>query len=67
MLHLQDRGAAMGERWSKADLFFLDDALRRGMSAENVAGFLGRPEVEVREKAQQLDIVTDEAAVAPRH
>ena len=51
----------MGEIWLKADLFFLDCAIRRGMSAENVAGFLGRPADEVREKAEQLDIITDEA------
>jgi hypothetical protein len=56
----------MDETWSKADLFFLDNALRRGMSAENVAGFLGRPADEVREKAQRLDIITDEVPVAPR-
>jgi hypothetical protein len=36
------------------------------MSAENVAGFLGRTADEVREEAQRLDIITDEAAVAPR-
>jgi hypothetical protein len=55
----------MGERWLKADLFFLDNALRHGMSAEKVAGFLGRPADEVREKAQQL-IIADEVPVAPR-
>jgi hypothetical protein len=36
------------------------------MSAEKVAGFLGRPADEVREKAQQLDIITDEAPSVPR-
>ena len=56
----------MGEKWVKADLFFLDNALRHGMSAEKVAGFLGRPADEVREKAHQLDISTDEVPVAPR-
>jgi hypothetical protein len=36
------------------------------MSVENVAGFLGRPADEVREKAQRLDIITDEVPVALR-
>jgi hypothetical protein len=35
------------------------------MSAENVAGFLGRTADEVREEAQRLDIIVDEAPVAP--
>jgi hypothetical protein len=49
----------MGEMWVKADLFFLDNALRHGMPAEKVAGFLGRTADEVREKAQELDIITE--------
>jgi hypothetical protein len=40
--------------WSQADLFFLGDALRRGLSLAQVAGFLGRTEDEVRQKAQEL-------------
>jgi hypothetical protein len=43
-----------GEPWAKADLLFLEDALRRGMSAENVAGFLGRRADEVQTKAREL-------------
>jgi hypothetical protein len=52
--------------WDKADLFFLDNAIRRGMSAENVAGFLGRTADEVRAKARQLDIIAHKAPVTPR-
>ena len=40
--------------WCKQDLFFLDDALRRGSSFAEVAGFLCRHEGEVREKAKEL-------------
>jgi hypothetical protein len=42
-----------GEPWSKADLFFLKDALRRGMSLAEVANFLRRTEDEVQEKAKE--------------
>jgi hypothetical protein len=35
---------------------FLDDALRRGSSFAEVAGFLCRHEGEVREKAKELGI-----------
>jgi hypothetical protein len=42
------------EPWLPADVFFLEDALRRGMSAEEVAGFLGRPADEVQAKAREL-------------
>jgi hypothetical protein len=42
--------------WCKQDLFFLDDALRRGSSFAEVAGFLCRHEGEVREKAKELGI-----------
>jgi hypothetical protein len=42
--------------WCKQDLFFLDDALRRGSSFAEVAGFLCRHEGEVREKARELGI-----------
>jgi hypothetical protein len=44
-----------GEPWAKADLLFLEDALRRGISAKDVAGFLGRTADEVRAKARELD------------
>ena len=44
-----------GEPWSKADLFFLKDALQRGMRIEEVAAFLGRAAREVRAKAREFD------------
>ena len=37
--------------WDKADLFFLADALKRGMSIGEVARFLNRSEEEVRRRA----------------
>jgi hypothetical protein len=40
--------------WTDADLFFLKDALARGMSFADVARFLVRTEDEVREKAREL-------------
>jgi hypothetical protein len=43
-----------GEAWSKPDLFFLRDALTRGMSIAAVAGFLGRTEDEVRAQADAI-------------
>ena len=39
-----------GKSWEKADLFFLFDALARGMSIAEVAAFLNRSEAEVRQK-----------------
>ena len=42
--------------WSHADLFFLSNALRQGMSVEEVAGFLSRTLEEVRAKAQALHL-----------
>jgi hypothetical protein len=42
------------EWWSPSDLFFLKDALERGMAFTEVAGFLCRDEDEVRKKAKQL-------------
>jgi hypothetical protein len=44
-----------GETWLKADLFFLRDALRRGLFFAEVASFLRRSEDEVREKAKEYD------------
>lgn len=41
-------------RWEKADLFFLKDAVRRGMPYAQIAGFLGRTEAEVREQSRAL-------------
>jgi hypothetical protein len=43
--------------WCSQDLFFLMNALRRGdMSCAEVAGFVGRDVVEVRDKAEQIGI-----------
>jgi hypothetical protein len=42
-------------RWTSADLFFLRDSLRHGMSVLEVAGFLRRTEDEVRQKAKELN------------
>jgi hypothetical protein len=39
------------EGWDKADLFFLADALKRGMSIEEVVRFLNRSQEEVRRRA----------------
>jgi hypothetical protein len=39
--------------WSPADLFFLSDALKRGMKPNEVAGFLGRAACEVVAKPSQ--------------
>ena len=48
-------GADMGKPWVKADLFFLEDSLQRGMSLAEIAGFLGRTVDEVRVKAKSLN------------
>ena len=45
----------MGKPWARADLFFLEYSLRRGMSLVEIAGFLGRTVDEVREKAKSLN------------
>jgi hypothetical protein len=51
------RGAMDGTRanggalWERADLFFLCDALSRGMSIQDLAGFLNRSVEEVRGQA----------------
>ena len=37
--------------WNKADLIFLMDALKRGVTEAYVASFLSRSEDEVREQA----------------
>jgi hypothetical protein len=38
-------------RWDKEDLLFLRDAFARGMSIQDLAGFLNRSEDEVRQQA----------------
>ncbi|MEA2969563.1 MAG: hypothetical protein QOE78_2824, partial [Alphaproteobacteria bacterium] len=40
-----------GTPWERADLFFLCDALARGMSIQDLAGFLNRSMDEVRQQA----------------
>jgi hypothetical protein len=43
--------------WCPADVFFLRDALRRGMKPTDVAGFLGKTGSEVEAKAKELKIL----------
>jgi len=43
-----------GKPWDTRDLFFLVSAVERGMTVEEVAGFLRRPASEVQEKAREL-------------
>ena len=38
--------------WARADLFFLADAVAHGIPFADVAGFLGRTEIEVRQKSK---------------
>jgi hypothetical protein len=54
--------------WLKTDLFFLDHALRHGMSVQKVAGFLGRSEDEVRARARELheDLIPKGPIASPR-
>jgi hypothetical protein len=44
--------------WINSDLFFLESALRRGLSFEELAGFLGRTSDEVEQKAKDLKQVS---------
>jgi hypothetical protein len=41
-----------GKHWDTADLFFLISAVERGLSIEEVAGFLRRPVSEVRRRRE---------------
>ena len=52
------------EPWCLADLFFLRDALKRGMKPNDVAGFLGRAAWEVLAKAKELGISVAEGGGA---
>ena len=45
----------VGKPWARADLFFLEDSLQRGMSLAEIARFLSRTADEVREKAKDLN------------
>jgi hypothetical protein len=42
--------------WSKDYIFFLEDMLRRGSSFAEIAGFLQRSELEISEKAKELEV-----------
>jgi len=43
-----------GKPWDSRDLFFIVSAVERGMTVEEVAGFLRRPATEVQKKAREL-------------
>jgi hypothetical protein len=58
--------AFRAEPWCKQDLFFMENTLRRGASFREVAGFLCRPEGEVRAKAIELGIHPAEEPCASR-
>jgi hypothetical protein len=45
---------SFSEPWPNADLLFLKLSLEQGMSFAEVAGFLGRREDEVRQKARRV-------------
>jgi hypothetical protein len=45
-----------GDYWLPSDLVFLKDALTRGMTYAEAAGFLSRDEDAVRKKAKQMKI-----------
>jgi hypothetical protein len=47
---MQATGCSAGMPWERADLFFLSDALARGMSIQELAGFLNRSEDELDSK-----------------
>jgi len=48
---MQAIGCSAGMPWERADLLFLCDSLARGMSIEELAGFLNRSVDEVRRQA----------------
>jgi hypothetical protein len=51
---IEPRETNAGTPWDPADLVFLVASIERGMTIEEVAGFLSRPASEVQEKARQL-------------
>jgi hypothetical protein len=60
----------VGMPWNGADLFFLSDALARGMSIQDVAGFLNRSEDEIRDQASSRGlrpISPSEDSASERH
>ena len=51
------------EWWVPSDVFFLKNALEHGMTYAEAAGFLSRDEDEVRKKAKQMKIRTDDYGI----
>jgi hypothetical protein len=59
-----------GTPWERADLFFLCDALARGMSIQDLAGFLNRSMDEVRQQAASHchdSISSSDGSASKRH
>jgi hypothetical protein len=50
------------KEWSKNDLFSLRNRIEHGRTVGHIATFLGRTEVEVREKAAELGLDLPQAA-----
>jgi hypothetical protein len=46
--------------WLDSDVLFLEISALRGMPLTRIAGFLGRDEGEVREKAKELEVLRGE-------
>ena len=51
-----------GKEWSKNDLFSLRNRIEHGRTVGHIATFLGRTELEVREKAAELGLKLPQAA-----
>jgi hypothetical protein len=59
-----------GTPWERADLFFLCDAIARGMPIQDLAGFLNRSEDEVRRQADSRchdSISSSDGSPSKRH
>jgi hypothetical protein len=54
VVHHQRLYPNAGKPWLARDLLFLKISALRGMSLTRIAGFLGREEGEVRDKAREL-------------
>lgn len=52
--HSQRHYPNAGKPWLASDVLFLEIAALRGMSLSRIAGFLGREDGEVRDKAREL-------------
>jgi hypothetical protein len=46
--------------WVDSDVLFLEIAALQGMSLTQIAGFLGREQNEVRDKAKELEVLRGE-------